>query len=146
MQAPVVDTGGIIFLGLLALGLGAIVALLFLLITSFIESLILKKLGWGSGKYCFRLSALANTLSLVAGVFLSSFVSDIVPDAFSSPHDKWMVLLFLLGTFVCTYLIESILLYVFGRKKHSVKRIFLAALYANLASYGLLLLILLILF
>jgi hypothetical protein len=146
MQAPVIDTGGLIFLGLLALGLGAIVTLLCLLITSFIESLILKKLGWGSGKYCFRLSTLANTLSLVTGVILSSFVSDIVPNALSTSHDKWMVLLFLLSTFVCTYLIESITLYVFGRKKHSVKSILLAALYTNLVSYGLLLLILLVAF
>lgn len=139
MLAPVNDMGGILFL-FLGLPIGA---LIFLIITSTIESVILWNLGWGSGKYCFWLSALANTLSLAAGIFLPIIVSDIGSISGETSHETFIVLLFLPITFLCTYVIEAIILYLFGRKKHSAKRIIIAALYINTVSYGLLGLLLL---
>ena len=139
MLSPIMDMGGILFL-FIGLPLGA---LIFLIASSFIEGAILNNMGWGSKKYCFWLSALVNTISLVAGIFLPIIVSDIGSNSLSTSHEKFMVSLFLLITFLCTYVVEATILYLFGRKKHSAKRILITALYTNLISYGLLILILL---
>ena len=138
MLAPVMDMGGILFL-YIGLPLGG---LLFVITTSFIEAAILYTLKWGSGKYCFWLSALLNSASLLAGIFLPIIVSDIGSNSLISDKEKFMFLLFLLVTFLSTYLIETIILYLFGRKKHGPKNIMVAGLYTNLTSYGVLIFIL----
>ena len=108
------------------------VMLIFLVLATVVEAIVLIIMKFNSPAKCFLDALLVNLGSLVAGYLLLNYVSFEGRNA--EGNDRWMELAVM---FAVTVIVEGLLLMLLNRKK-PVKSVWLGALAINVVSYILL--------